>query len=575
MSGRGSGPRRWIMPLPLSEDTVAALAGSVGLPEDVCRVLLRRGIDSFDEARSFLRPHLASVHSPFDLPAMQVAVERVERALAGDEKILVHGDYDADGMSAAALLTLGLRELGGRVEPFVPHRTRDGYDLSDAGIRRATEVEASLILTADCGVTAADAVSKAMSAGIEVVITDHHRPGGGIPRAIAVVDPMLPSSRYPFRDLAGVGVAFKLLSALFERAGVEAPRLNQHLDLVALGTVADQMPLIGENRVLVRAGLRALERTRKPGLRALMANAGLQPDRRIEAEDISFRLAPRLNSVGRMEEADAGLRLLLADQEPEAKRLADHLEGQNAERRLTDTRVFEEAMKQARSRVRDDHRAVVLWGDDWHPGVLGIVASRLVESYHRPSIVISFDGDVGRGSGRSTGGFHLFNALQECEPLLERFGGHRMAAGLTVRRERVEELAERLQEMARHDLADREPVQELRLDLEVPVERLGDDLLRGLGHLAPFGSGNPTPILMVRDVALDRAARVGNDGGHLRFQLVAEGRQVPAIAFGMGRRLAEARASERADVALEIAENSWNGRREVQARVLDFRPSEP
>ena len=575
MSGRGLGPRRWIMPLPLSEDRVAALAGSVGLPEDVCRVLLRRGIDSSEEARSFLRPHLASVHSPFDLPAMQVAVERVERSLAEDEKILVHGDYDADGMSAAALLTLGLRELGGRVEPFVPHRTRDGYDLSDAGIRRATEVGASLILTADCGVTAAAAVSKATSVGIDVVITDHHRPAGEIPRAIAVVDPMLPSSRYPFRDLAGVGVAFKLLSALYERAGVEAPSLNQHLDLVALGTVADQMPLIGENRVLVRAGLRALERTRKPGLRALLASAGLQPDRRIEAEDISFRLAPRLNSVGRMDEADAGLRLLLADEDREAERLADHLERQNAERRLTDTRVFEVARKQAQSRVRDDDRAVILWGDDWHPGVLGIVASRLVESYHRPSIVISFDGDVGRGSGRSTGGFHLFNALQECEPLLERFGGHRMAAGLTVRRERVEELAERLQEIAWHDLADCEPVQELRLDLEVPVERLGDDLLRGLGHLAPFGSGNPTPILMVRDVALDRAARVGNEGGHLRFQLVAEGRRIPAIAFGMGRRLAEARSSERADVALEIAENSWNGRREVQARVLDFRPSEP
>ena len=575
MSGRGLGPRRWIMPLPLSEDRVAALAGSVGLPEDVCRVLLRRGIDSSEEARSFLRPHLASVHSPFDLPAMPAAVERLERSLAEDEKILVHGDYDADGMSAAALLTLGLRELGGRVEPFVPHRTRDGYDLSDAGIRRATEVGASLILTADCGVTAAAAVSKATSVGIDVVITDHHRPAGEIPRAIAVVDPMLPSSRYPFRDLAGVGVAFKLLSALYERAGVEAPSLNQHLDLVALGTVADQMPLIGENRVLVRAGLRALERTRKPGLRALLASAGLQPDRRIEAEDISFRLAPRLNSVGRMDEADAGLRLLLADEDREAERLADHLERQNAERRLTDTRVFEVARKQAQSRVRDDDRAVILWGDDWHPGVLGIVASRLVESYHRPSIVISFDGDVGRGSGRSTGGFHLFNALQECEPLLERFGGHQMAAGLTVRRERVEELAERLQDIARQDLADREPVQELRLDLEVPVERLGDDLLRGLGHLAPFGSGNPTPILMVRDVALDRAARVGNEGGHLRFQLVAEGRRIPAIAFGMGRRLAEARSSERADVALEIAENSWNGRREVQARVLDFRPSEP
>ena len=283
MSGRGSGPRRRIMPLPLREVSVEALARSVGLPEDVCRVLLRRGIDSSDDARSFLRPHLSSVPSPFELPDMQAAVARVERALAEDESILVHGDYDADGMSAAALLTLGLRELGGRVEPFVPHRTRDGYDLSDAGIRRATEVGASLILTADCGVTATDAVSKAKAMGIDVVITDHHRPGGEIPGAIAVVDPMLPTSRYPFRDLSGVGVAYKLLSALYERAGVETPRLNQHLDLVALGTVADQMPLTGENRILVRAGLRALERTRKPGLRSLLASAGLQADRRIEA----------------------------------------------------------------------------------------------------------------------------------------------------------------------------------------------------------------------------------------------------------------------------------------------------
>ena len=574
MSRRGLGPRRWIMPLPLPEERVAALAQSVGLPEDVCRVLLGRGIDSSEDVRSFLRPHLSSVPSPFELPDMQVAVERVERALSEDESILVHGDYDADGMCAAALLTLGLRELGGRVEPFVPHRTRDGYDLSDAGILKATEVGASLILTADCGVTAVDAVSRATAMGIDVVITDHHRPGGEIPGAIAVVDPMLPTSRYPFRDLAGVGVAFKLLSALYERAGVEAPRLNQHLDLVALGTVADQMPLTGENRVLVRAGLRALERTRKTGLRSLLASAGLQADHRIEAEDISFRIAPRLNSVGRMDEADAGLRLLLAADSREAERLADHLERQNAERRLTDSRVFEEARKQARSRVSDGDQAVVLWGDDWHPGVLGIVASRLVESYHRPAVVISFDGDVGRGSGRSTGGFHLFNALQECEPLLERFGGHRMAAGLTVRRERVEELAERLQEMARRDLADREPAQELRLDLEVPVERLGANLLRGLGHLAPFGSGNPTPILMVRDVTLDRPTRVGNDGAHLRFQLVSEGQRIPAIAFGMGRRLAEARSSERADVALEITENHWNGRREVQARVLDFRPTE-
>ncbi len=571
MSRSRGGARRWIMPLPLPEDQVTALAGSLGLPGEVCRVLLRRGVESTDEARAFLRPHLAAVHSPWELPDMDRAVQRIERALSSGETILVHGDYDADGMSAAALLTLGLREIGGRAEAFVPHRTRDGYDLSDPGLHKAAELGASLIVTADCGVTATDAVLKAASMGIDVVVTDHHRPGSGILAAVAVVNPMLPASRYPFRDLAGVGVAFKLLSGLYERAGVESPRLNQHLDLVALGTVADQMPLTGENRILVRAGLRVLERTRKPGLRSLLTNVGIEADRGIEAEDISFRIAPRLNSVGRMAEADTGLQLLLSTDPHESQRLADHLERQNAERRLTDTRVYEDAKKQLRTRLRKEDRAVVLWGDDWHPGVIGIVASRLVESCHRPSIVISFDGDVGRGSGRSIEGFHLFNALQECEPMLERFGGHRMAAGLTVRRERVEELAARLRDLAQRDLSDREPVHELRLDLEVPLNRVGPDLLRWLGHLAPFGSGNPNPVLLVRGVKLDRVERVGNDGGHLKFQLVGEGQRVPAIAFRMGRRLKEARSAAQADVALEIAENSWNGRREVQARVMDFR----
>lgn len=551
------------------------MSGSLGLPPEVCQVLLRRGVETPTEAKIFLRPHLSDVHSPLDLPDMERAAIRVERALGGGETILVHGDYDADGMSASALLTLGLRELGGRAEAFVPHRTRDGYDLSDAGLQRATELGATLIVTADCGVTAGEAVRKAASLGIDVVVTDHHRPGAELPKAVAVVNPMLPGSQYPFRDLAGVGVAFKLLSVLYERTGVGIQALNQHLDLVALGTVADQMPLTGENRILVRAGLRAMERSRKPGLRALLGNVGIGPDQRIEAEHISYRIAPRLNSVGRMAEADSGLRLLLAADSGEAQKLADHLERLNAERRLTDTTVYEEVRKQVRARVRDEDQAVVVWGDDWHPGVIGIVASRLVESTHRPSIVISFDGDVGRGSGRSVEGFHLFDALQECESMLERFGGHRMAAGLTVRRENVDALAQALREIARRDLRDRVPAEELRLDLELPLEKVDPVLHRWMAHLAPFGSGNPQPVLMVRGVGLERVARVGNEGGHLRFQLVADGRRVPAIAFGMGRRLQEARAAGRADVAMEMAENSWNGRTELQARVLDFRTIEP
>jgi len=574
VSHRAGARRRWIMPLPLPEERVARFSESLGLPNDVCRVLIRRGIDSADDARMFLRPHLSLMHRPDDLPDIQPAVARVERALASGEMILVHGDYDADGMSAAALLTLGLRAIGGRVEAFVPHRTRDGYDLSDAGLARAAEIGATLIVTADCGVTATTAVRQAAANGIDVVVTDHHRPGTDLPAAVAIVNPMLPGSRYPFRDLAGVGVAFKLLVALYENAGVDSPVLNQHLDLVALGTVADQMPLTGENRILVRAGLRVLERSRKPGLRSLLANAGVRSEQGIDAQHISFKIAPRLNSVGRMAEADVGVRLLLASDPKEAQRLADHLERQNSERRLIDARVFEEVTRRLETDLKVEDRAAVLWGDDWHPGVIGIVASRLVERYHRPAIVIAFDGDIGRGSGRSVDGFHLFNALQECAALLERFGGHRMAAGLTVRREHVEELAIRLREVAMREMSDRDPVQELRLDLEVPLERVGSGLLKWLEHLAPFGSGNPHPILLVRGVELDRPGRVGSDGGHLRLGLVRDGHRVPAIGFGLGNRLQEARSTERADVAIEIAENSWNGRSEIQARVLDFRPAE-
>jgi single-stranded-DNA-specific exonuclease len=562
------------MPLPVPQARVDQLSEAIGLPQEVSQILIRRGLDSAEDARGFLRPHLSSLHPASGLPDIEPAIERIERAIRQGEVVLVHGDYDADGMSAAALLTLGLRQLGATAEPFVPHRTRDGYDLSEAGLQRAREKDASLILTADCGVSAVSAVREAANSGIDVIVTDHHRPGDRLPPAVAVVNPMRRDSKYGFRDLAGVGVAFKLISALHERAGLPSPQLNQHLDLVAIGTVADQMPLTGENRILVRAGLRALEHSRKPGIRSLLAHAGVPTDHRVETEHISFRVAPRLNSAGRMAEAETGLRLLLTSDDAEAERLAADLESQNSTRRETDARVFDEVRRQLGTHFSESDRIAVIWGDDWHPGVIGIVASRLVEELHRPAVVIAFDGDVGRGSARSLDGFHLFDALQECEGLLERFGGHRMAAGLTVRRENVESLAARLREVAAREMLGADSVHELRLDLEIPLARAKRDFLRWLNHLAPFGPGNPSPVLMLRGVELDRPARVGNDGGHLRMTLSDGDGRVSAIGFGMGWRMQEARSLHRADVAIELADNRWNGRLELQARILDFRQAE-
>lgn len=572
MSGGLAATFRWIEPTPLREEDVRGLAGSLGIPEDVCRILVRRGVETPNQVKEFLRPVLSALHPPEELPDTETAAVRIERAVATAESILVHGDYDADGMSAAALLTLGLRRLGARVETFVPHRTRDGYDLSEPGLLRAREVGAGLIVTADCGVTAGRAIRRASESGIDVIVTDHHRPGARLPDALAVMDPLRPDSAYPFRGLAGVGVVFKLLSALYRRAGIPEPELNQHLDLVAIGTVADQMPLVGENRILVRAGLRALARTRKPGLRALLSRTGFREGREVPAEHISFRVGPRLNSVGRMASAEAGFRLLVTEDPAEAQRLAVYLDEQNAERRSADRSVLtevESVLEEHFVAARD--RAVVVWGDGWHPGVIGIIASRLVDRLHRPAVVVAFDGDSGRGSGRSVDGFHLYNALEECGSLLERFGGHRLAAGLSIRRSRIEQFADRLRALAVRDLEGRDLVPELRLDLEVPLARAERDLHRWIVRLGPFGTGNPTPVLLARGVGLQSARRVGRDGDHLRGELVDGVSRMPAIGFGLGERWSELQESPTVDVVFELTENRWNGHRQLQARVLDFR----
>jgi len=552
---------------------VAALAGALGLPEPVCELLVRRGHADPDAARAFLRPSLETLHPPGLLPDLGRAADRVEAALEAGETILVHGDYDADGLTAAALLTLGLAELGGRVEPFVPHRLRDGYDLGEAGLARAEEVGAGLILTADCGVSAADAVAAAAAAGLDVVVTDHHRPPPRLPEAVAVVNPVREDSGYPFRGLSGVGVAFKLLSELSIRAGFPPEAVNRHLDLVAIGTVADVVPLAGENRALVRAGLGALARTARPGIRALAERAGVDL-RSVRASDVGFRIGPRLNAAGRVGAAAEGLRLLLTDDEREAGRLAGTLEDRNRERRSEDRKVLSEAEERLAERFDPDRdHAVVLWGEGWHPGVIGIAASRIVERVHRPVVLVGVQGESGRGSGRSVPGFHLHRALASCADLLERFGGHAMAAGLEIRREELPELAERLEREAAEALEPDDLVPELRLDLSVPLGRMDRQLHRWLEHFAPFGTGNRRPVLHASGVRLERASTVGSDGDHLKGVLVGEGgARLEAIGFGMGHRLPEVGGGRALEAALELALDRYRGRERLQARLRDLRP---
>lgn len=577
-TARSIGPSpRWIAPPADTDARAAALVSGIsGLPGPLARVLAARGMTDSAVVRAFLRPSLDRLHDPLLLPDMEEAVGRLLAAVDAGETILVHGDYDADGMCATALAVRGLRRLGARALPFVPHRTNDGYDLRPAGVAFAASEGAAVILTVDCGVTALDAAAEARRRGIDLVVTDHHRPGSALPEAVAVVDPLRNDSAYPFRGLSGVGVAFKLIEALFRRRGIPGPELNQHLDLVAVGTVADQMPLIDENRALVRAGLRALARTRKPGFRALLRRARIDVRRPIAAEDIAFRLAPRLNSVGRMAAGGTGVELLLTDDPVRAEALAAHLDELNATRRLADREVTGNAERALEGRFQPDaDGAVVVWGDDWHRGVIGIVASRMVERWQRPAVVISFDGDVGEGSGRSVEGFHLHDALRDCAPLLESYGGHQMAAGLRIRRDRVEEFAERLRDLAADRLdAPCEPAA-LRIDLELPLAELSPDLSSMLGHLAPHGLENPAPVLAVRGVTLERAAAVGTGASHLQAILRDGEAGLRAIGFGLGGRADDLRPGERFDAAFHLERDIWRGRERLQARLLDLRPSAP
>lgn len=560
---------RWATAPAPEAQAVAALAGELGVSPVLAALLLQRGLTTPALARSFLRPALADLADPLSLAGMPEAVTTIAAAIRAGTRIMVHGDYDVDGQCATALLTRALRLAGGDVVPFIPHRLRDGYDLGPAGIQAATVAGAGLIITCDCGITALDAVEQARAAGFAVVVTDHHLPGAVLPRASAVVDPQRPDDTSGLRQLCGTGIAFKLVQALAAEFGL-SPNLPLHfLDLVALATIADIVPLVGENRILVRHGLRLLGDGRWPGLTALIRQSGLE-GKEIRAGQVGFILAPRLNAAGRVGDAMDGLDLLLADDAASAQRLAERLERMNTERQALDQRILDEAIRQVEEeRDPDRDTALVLASEGWHPGVVGIVASRVVERYGRPAFLIALEGEVGKGSGRSISRFDLHAALQRCGDLLDRFGGHRMAAGVTLRRERVEAFRERLSQVARDVLGDADLGPEQRIDLVLSLSDVSDDLEKLVRHLEPCGMGNPGPVFGVRGVQLTGARRVGNS--HLKGTLAADGARLAAIGFHWADRypwFGQAMLAPPLDVAFRLEQNEWNGATALQARIV-------
>ena len=530
------------------------LAQSLGVSELTAGILVRRGFTDPAEAQAFLAGDQPP-HDPFLLGDMELACDRIRAAIAAGKRICVHGDYDVDGISATALAVLLLRELGADVDWHLPSRFEEGYGVSRSTLARLADEGCGLVVTVDCGITAVEEVAEAKARGLEVIVTDHHRAAETLPDCpIVATRP----SEYPFPELCGTGVVYKLGQALF---GVDSELPRRHLDLVALATIADVVPLLDENRALAIAGLRALARTQKPGLQALMRAAGVDPAT-VDAGACGFRLGPRINAAGRLGHPRAALELLLTEEKDEARRLADRLEDLNRERQAVEQRIFREAAAQVESWPEElrARRAYVVSGEDWHEGVIGIVASRLVERFNRPVVLVAGAEELWKGSGRSIPAFDLHGGLGACAHLLERWGGHRAAAGLSIRPENVDAFAEAFAAHAADLLVEEDLQPTTRVDAIVPRgTQLTLDLCAELARLAPFGLGNPEVTLLAPGCELGDVATVG-EGKHLRYRVRRDGADAgSAIHFGAGGRLDAYLVSGRRDIAFRLTENRWNG----------------
>jgi single-stranded-DNA-specific exonuclease len=555
----------WTLHARRDRDAARELARALGAPLAAAEALVNRGISTLEMAGHFLEPSLDDLVDPHLLRGLDAAVARLQLAFERGERILVHGDYDVDGITSTFLLHAVLTTLGARAEYRIPHRTRDGYGLSLDAIEEAHRRGCTLVVTVDSGITAVEAVQRATSLGIDTIVTDHHEPAAVLPEAVALVNPRLKDCPYPFKSLAGVGVTFKLAEALLRGRG-GLPRASEYLDVVALGTIADVVPLVGENRVLARLGLERLNQAERLGLRALVDVAGLS-GKRITSGQVAFVLAPRINAAGRMGNPEQGVRLLLSRDIHEARSIAASLEEDNQRRRQFDENALVEAAARVESELGwPDCAAIVLWSESWHPGVIGIVASRLVERFQRPALLVSLDGDRGRGSGRSLPGLDLNRLLSDCGDLLEAFGGHAFAAGLTVRRERLPELRQRFESLVRERLAPEDCVPRLTLDGELHFSECTLDLVEWLERMSPHGLDNPEPLFCTRDVSVESATAVGG-GKHLKLALVDGTGRAEAIGFGLGNLAPALARARRCDVAYSPTRNEWMGETRVQLKV--------
>ncbi len=564
-------PLKWVVAPEPDAELLQDIAVKTNLEKIIVKILFNRQIDTVEAIQKFLHPSMSDLQDPFLLTNMDKAVERILDALRENEKIMVYGDYDVDGITAASLLYLVLNKLGAQVSYYLPNRLVEGYGLSIEGIHEAKEKGVTLIISVDTGVTAVEEVKYARSEGIECILTDHHEPGETLPDPVALVNPKLKECNYKYGDLSGVGVAYKLAEALYRRLQQDQTELEEHLDLVALGTSADIVPLVGENRVLTKFGIRQISRTTKPGLKSLAFVSGLM-GKEIGTGQVVFILAPRINAIGRLGDAQMAIKLLTTKDERLASEIARMLDKENQRRKSIDEKTLNDALEQIRQVVDiNEDRAIVLGSEGWHQGVIGIVASRLVEKYHLPTVMIAIDNGEGKGSARSIPGFHLCDALKECEDLLLRYGGHKYAAGLTIKPENIERFRKRLKEVSKRMLTDEDLVAKLYIDSEIELSNIDNKLLDVIETFAPFGPQNMRPVFLTRNCEiLGQPYCVGKN--HLKMKVRKGDAVFDIIGFGFGdwARKLSSRGSL-VDLVYVIEYNSWDGHTRIQLRLKDIR----
>ncbi len=563
---------RWVYAKPEREETISTLQKELGISERIAHLLSLRGIDTFEKAKLFFRPDIKLLHDPFLMKDMDKATERLARAIRSGEKILVYGDYDVDGTTATSILYTFLKDFGVDVDYYIPHRFKEGYGINIEGIKYADKQNVTLIVSVDCGITAIEETKLANQKGIDLIICDHHNVGEEIPDAVAVLDPKRRDCTYPFDGLSGAGVAFKLVQGTLRKLGLSDKVAFQFLDLVAISTASDIVPLIDENRILMREGLKLINTTPRAGIKALLDLIQMDVGT-ISTSSIVFSIGPRINAAGRMGDASKAVKLLISETPDEAKSRAYELEAINIERRDKDNKTMEEAMSMVDKEYNlDNISSMVLHNPNWHLGVIGIVASRLVDEFCRPAIMLSTVDGMIKGSARSIKGFNIYEALQQCEDLLEQFGGHEYAAGLTIRPENLMEFRRRMDKIASGDLSNQDFKPELSIDCKLDLSDIDMRFWKLLSQFEPFGPGNLRPTFVSQGVRVVGVPTIVGSG-HLKMKVAQNGSGVfDVIGFNMHEYLPVIRNSSEnsLNIAYCLEENFWNGKRTLQVRLRDI-----